>query len=152
MYPLCSEGSVKEKREHIFVYVDGASKGNPGPAGIGVFICDNSNGKSAGAALKRVSKPVGILTNNAAEYLALIYGLQEALMLEAKRITLYSDSELVTKQLNREYKVKDKELKPFYFIAMHLVDNLSGLEIRHIPREENKIADNLADEAVESLF
>lgn len=125
------------------IYVDGASQGNPGEAGIGVVISHGDN------VVKNISQYIGIATNNVAEYVALIYGLQEALMQNIKRLNVNTDSELLYKQLNGEYKVKDTTLKIFNSIAKHLLGGFEKAEITNIPREKNKGADKLATIAIE---
>lgn len=131
------------------IYSDGSSRGNPGPSGIGVIVCDES-----GEAIKNISKFIGDTTNNVAEYNALIYGLQEALILRADEVIINTDSELLAKQLNKEYKIKDAVLRPLYEQARHLLTGFKKYEIKHINRTENKGADKLANKAVsgESLF
>lgn len=125
------------------IYVDGASQGNPGEAGIGVVISHGDN------VIKNVSQYIGIATNNVAEYVALIYGLQEALIQNIKRLNVNTDSELLYKQLNGEYKVKDTTLKIFNNIAKHLLSGFEKIELTNIPREKNKGADKLATIAIE---
>ncbi len=133
----------------LVIYVDGGSRGNPGPSGIGVVICDEK-----AAALKNLSKYIGDTTNNVAEYTALIYGLQEALILRADEVIINTDSELLAKQLSKEYKTKDKGLKPLYEQVLHLLTGFKRYEIKHISRSDNKGADKLVNKAVdqESLF
>lgn len=133
----------------LSVYVDGGSHGNPGPSGIGVIVCNEK-----GDVIKNISKFIGDTTNNVAEYTALIYGLQEALILRADEVIINTDSELLVKQLNKEYKIKDAGLKPLYEQVLHLLTGFKKHQIRHIDRSENKGADRLANKAVgeESLF
>lgn len=133
----------------LVVYVDGGSRGNPGPSGIGVIVRDERGG-----ALKNISKYIGDTTNNVAEYTALIYGLQEALILRADEVIINTDSELLAKQISKEYKTKDRELKPLYEQVRHLLTGFKRYEIKHIGRSENKGADKLVNKAVdqESLF
>jgi ribonuclease HI len=135
--------------KRLVIYIDGGSHGNPGPSGIGVIICDEK-----GDAIKNISKFIGNTTNNIAEYTALIYGLQEALILRADEIIINTDSELLAKQLSKEYKTKDAGLKPLYGQVSHLLTGFKRYEIRRIDRSENKGADRLANKAVreESLF
>lgn len=135
--------------KRLVIYIDGGSHGNPGPSGIGVIVCDEKGG-----AIKNISKFIGNTTNNVAEYTALIYGLQEALILRADEVIINTDSELLAKQLSREYKTKDAGLKPLYGQASHLLTGFKKYEIRRIDRSENKGADKLANMAVkeESLF
>lgn len=135
--------------KRLVIYVDGGSHGNPGPSGIGVIICDEK-----GNVIKNISKFIGDTTNNVAEYTALIYGLQEALILRADEVIINTDSELLAKQLSKEYKTKDAGLKPLYEQVSHLLTGFKKYEIKHIDRSENKGADRLANKAVgeESLF
>ncbi|MDP3786276.1 MAG: ribonuclease HI family protein [Candidatus Omnitrophota bacterium] len=135
--------------KRLVIYVDGGSHGNPGPSGIGVIICDEK-----GNVAKNISKFIGDTTNNVAEYTALIYGLQEALILRADEVIINTDSELLAKQLSKEYKTKDAGLKPLYEQVSHLLTGFKKYEIKHIDRSENKGADRLANKAVgeESLF
>ncbi len=125
------------------VYIDGAAKGNPGKAGIGIIIYDQQ-----GSVIKKVSEYIGIATNNVAEYLALIYGLQEALILKADRVSLYSDSELVLKQMKGIYRVKDNLLSQLFLLARHLKKNFKKIEFLQINHSENKEADRLANAAI----
>jgi len=98
------------------LYIDGASKGNPGPAGVGVIICQG------GEVLKNISAYIGTATNNIAEYNALVYGLQEALMLGAEEIVLNLDSELVVQQIKGEFRVRDPQIKLLFDQAIHLIN------------------------------
>ena len=129
--------------------MDGASRGNPGPAGIGIVIFDKDNNK-----IKDFCKYLGVATNNIAEYQALIYGLQEALMLGAQDVSVSTDSELVEHQLNGEYKVRDPQMKLLFEQAVHLLKGFKSFEIIHIDRSQNKQADKLANKAINlaSLF
>ena len=131
------------KNKRIEIYVDGGSRGNPGPSGVGVVILD-ANGKR----LKEVSKYIGEATNNIAEYNALLYGLEEALMLRIDEIVVNLDSELVVKQLAGDYRVKDPGLKPLFERAMNMLKSFKSFEIRHIDREKNKEADKLVNRAI----
>lgn len=136
-------------RKRLTVFTDGASHGNPGPSGVGAVICDDK-----GATVKNLSEYIGETTNNVAEYMALIYGLQEALILRADEVIINTDSELLAKQLKKEYKIKDADLKILYRQVGHLLRGFDKYEIRHIDRSENKGADKLANKAIgqESLF
>lgn len=127
----------------VSLYVDGGSRGNPGPAGIGVIALD-----SKGKKLKEFNKYIGITTNNIAEYNAVIYGLQEALIEKADEIELNLDSELVAQQLKGEYRVKNPSIKPLFEQALHLLSGFKKFTIKHIPREKNKEADKLVNKAI----
>jgi ribonuclease HI len=142
VFPDSLSGGRHLSYKSLELFIDGASHGNPGEAGVGVIICHK------GEVVKNFSKAIGTATNNVAEYYALIYGLQEALILKASDITVNTDSELLAKQLNRDYKVKNAAIKPLYEQAGHLLEAFSSAEIRHIPREQNRGADKLATQAV----
>lgn len=122
------------------IYCDGASRGNPGDAGIGcVIIFDNKK--------IEISEYIGKTTNNVAEYIALIKGLEEALKQKANEIEIFSDSELLVLQMNGIYMVRNKNLIPLYEKAKELLSNFKKYQIFHICREDNFIADKLAKEA-----
>jgi len=127
----------------LLIYIDGAARGNPGPAGIGVLILDENKKK-----VKEYFKYLGQATNNIAEYSALVYALQEAHMLGAKDVSLHMDSELVAKQIKGEFRVKNKNLKPLFEQALHLINGLDKVEVKHIDRSLNKEADRLANKAI----
>lgn len=129
----------------FFIYIDGAARGNPGEAGIGVVIRDGQ-----GQQIRQLYKYIGQATNNIAEYIALVYALQEALILGLKDVVVRSDSELLVKQLSGEYRVKNTNLKAYYEQFLHLKTGLDKLEIKQINREENKEADKLANRAIDS--
>lgn len=132
------------KKEKTFnIFIDGASKNNPGPAGIGVVILDET-----GKCLKKIYKYIGKASNNAAEYTALLFALEEALILKLKDISIKSDSQLLVRQLNGEYKVKSDNIKPLYLLARHMIAVFDKIEIVYIERQKNKEADRLASLAV----
>ena len=130
--------------QKIIFFVDGASQGNPGHAGIGVVVYDDD-----GRCIKRISKYIGKASNNVAEYSAINLALSEAFILKAAAITIKTDSELVARQLSGQYKVKSDNLKPLYIQARHLIDALDEVKIVHIKRHLNKEADRLATLAVD---
>lgn len=127
---------------HLKIHIDGASKGNPGESGVGVVIYQDQR------IIKKISRYIGIGTNNAAEYTALICALQEAALLKAKSLEVNTDSQLLARQLNGVYKVKHAGIKNFYLKAKELLGGFEKILINHIPREENALADKLATEAV----
>lgn len=131
------------KNKRIEIYVDGGARGNPGPAGVGVLILD-----SAGKKIKDVSKYIGEATNNIAEYSALLYGLEEALILRADEVKVNLDSELVAKQLLGEYRVKDANIRPLFERALNMLKSFKNFQINHIDREKNKEADKLVNKAI----
>lgn len=130
----------------VDIYIDGASKGNPGHAGIGVVILKD------GKVLKTLSNYIGKNTNNFAEYSALIYALEEALIIKAEKLKINSDSQLLCRQLNKEYKVKSENIVSLYNQAVHLLAAFKEVTINHIPREKNVHADKLATQAVKEAI
>ena len=127
------------------VFIDGASRGNPGPSGIGVVFVD-----ARGAAGRQLSRYVGETTNNVAEYLALLYALQQALRDGCTALTVHTDSELLARQLNGQYRVRDPRLRLFHDLALELAKGFARFSIQHIPRGRNAQADRLAGAAVKS--
>lgn len=132
------------KFKKVNIYIDGAARGNPGPAGVGIVIRDE-----AGTVIKNVSKNIGSTTNNVAEYTALIFGMEESRNLGAKGLVINTDSELLAKQLGGEYKVKSPALKGLYAKAMQILKSFDDVAVNQIPREENKDADKLANKALD---
>ncbi|MDD5454503.1 MAG: ribonuclease HI family protein [Candidatus Ratteibacteria bacterium] len=128
----------------LTIYIDGASKGNPGKAAVGVAIYNDE-----GKLIKEISQGIGIATNNIAEYAALIFALQEGLILGCEQLTVYTDSELLFKQVKGEYKIKNDNLRILFYLVKHLIAGYKKLHIEHINRESNKTADKLASKAVE---
>ncbi len=126
------------------IYADGASRGNPGPAAIGVTIKDKR-----GKLITFISQRIGRATNNQAEYRAIIAALEEAIRLGAKQVDIKMDSELVVKQINGEYRVKKATLKPLYQQVKQLQGSLEGFTITHILRQQNIEADKLANKALD---
>jgi ribonuclease HI len=130
----------------IIINVDGASRGNPGPAAIGVTLKDEK-----AQTVASISEAIGQTTNNQAEYRALIAGLKKALSLGAKQVEVRSDSELIVRQMLGIYRVKKEELKPLHEEARKLAGSFTGFRIKSVPREENKEADKLANQALDSI-
>ena len=129
----------------IEIFIDGASRGNPGPSGIGIaFIEDKKK------IVKKIFKFIGNVTNNVAEYTALIYALQEALIDRYEDVRVASDSELLTRQLRGDYRVKNENLKPFYEQFLHLSRGFNRIEVVSIDRKDNSMADKLANKAIDS--
>jgi ribonuclease HI len=133
--------------KRLTIYTDGASLGNPGPAAIGAVIKDGQGG-----VISRISQRIGHATNNQAEYAAIIAALAEAIRLGAEEVVVRSDSELVVKQLNGCYKIKKTTLKPLYQKVVRLAGSLEAFTITHIPREQNREADSLANKALAINF
>ena len=125
------------------IYVDGAARGNPGPAAIAAII-KNKQGKP----ITSISQRIGMTTNNQAEYKAVIAALEKAISLGAKEVEVKSDSELVVKQINGRYRVKKAHLKPLYQQVKQLQNSLESFTITHIPRRQNSEADSLANKTL----
>ena len=124
------------------IYIDGASHGNPGPAGIGMVITDGK------ARPRELAHYIGETTNNVAEYLALVYALQEALQAGYRVVSVKTDSELLARQVSGVYKVRDPRLKLFHDLVHHLRRGFAHCSVEHIPRTKNTAADRLAGRAV----
>ena len=128
------------------IYVDGASRGNPGISGAGAVIKD-LHGKT----IKKLRKRLGIATNNVAEYSAFVMALREAKTMGASSVHVFADSELLVKQIKGVYKVKSDNLKALYFEAIGLIDSFAEFFVSHIDREKNSEADRLANEAIDGV-
>ena len=129
----------------LTIAVDGAARGNPGPAGAGVAITDGK-----GRVVKEIALSLGETTNNVAEYAALLCALQAAAQLGAKEVRVQTDSELLARQLSGEYRVKDPTLRVFHALVEQLRTGFRCCEVRHVPREQNRAADRLANRAVDA--
>lgn len=129
--------------EQITIYTDGGSRGNPGPAAAGFILADGSGRQLQGKALF-----LGQATNNAAEYTAIIKALEAAKQLGAKRLKVFSDSELLVKQINGQYKVKSEQIRPLFKQAVNLIAEFEDCQVRHITRDKNKKADELVNQAL----
>jgi ribonuclease HI len=125
-------------------YCDGGSRGNPGPAGFGVYIQDE-----AGKVLAELSEYLGKRTNNFAEYSGLLAALKYAIAQGRRQLRVVSDSELMVKQMKGQYRVNSPELRPLYEEARRLTVQLDRFEIRHVLREKNRHADRLANLAMD---
>ena len=132
-----------EKKLQLNLYIDGASKGNPGMAGAGVWMTNQEGKKLLG-----MSRYLGHKTNNEAEYWALLIGLREALRWGGRSIHIFTDSELIARQVKGIYRVKGSNLKGLHEEVMANLKAFSSFEIESIPREENGEADRLANEAI----
>jgi len=128
----------------IVAYCDGGSRGNPGPAGFGVYIQD-----SAGRVLAELSEYLGARTNNFAEYSALLAALEFAITNGHRSLRVVSDSELMVKQMKGQYRVNSPELRPLYEEAKRRVPKLEHFQITHVLREKNRHADRLANLAMD---
>jgi ribonuclease HI len=129
----------------ITLYIDGGSRGNPGPAGYGVRVEDDS-----GAVLDRFCRAVGVATNNVAEYKGLLAALEWAASRGHRDVRVRSDSELLVRQMRGEYRVKHPGLQPLHADAQNLVRRIGRVVFEHVRRELNRDADALANEAMDA--
>jgi ribonuclease HI len=123
---------------------DGASRGNPGPAGAGMVLFDPQGQLQA-----RKGRYLGETTNNVAEYQALLLGLEEAQRLGVKKLRVLADSELMVKQLTGRYRVKSPHLIPLWRAALYALKKFEAWAVAHVPREENHLADEAANQAID---
>ena len=136
---------MTKKQNNLVIYTDGGSRGNPGPSAIGVVIGN-----------KQYAEQIGVKTNNEAEYEAVIFALKKAKALLGKKaikeneVELKSDSELLIKQLNGEYKILDEKIQPLFLKVWNLKIDFGKLKFTLIPREKNKEADRLVNQALDS--
>jgi len=132
----------------IIIYTDGGSRGNPGPSAIGVLFCNEK-----GEVIKKYSENLGEATNNEAEYQAVIFALKKFKALFGNKlaknseIEIRSDSELLIKQLNGEYKIVDEKIQPLFLTVWNLKLDFKKVKFKLIPREQNKEADRLVNES-----
>lgn len=136
--------------QKAILYTDGGARGNPGPAAAGVVITDET-----GSVLKEYGEYLGERTNNEAEYQAIIFGLKKLKLLFGKEKTkglavlVRADSELLVKQLNHEYKIKEERIGKLFLEAWNLMIDFKNVEIEHVRREANKEADRLVNEVLD---
>jgi len=128
----------------LTIRTDGGSRGNPGPAAAGIIICD-----AKGKLLYARGFFLGNTTNNVAEYEGIVRGLEEAEKLGGSEIKLFSDSELLVKQINGQYRVKSEQLKPYYQQVMEQIRKFKKVTVRHVRRSENAKADELVNGALD---
>jgi len=128
----------------LTIHVDGASRGNPGPAGIGVVIEDEQ-----GTTRAKISGYIGETTNNQAEYRALIMGLREAAKLKAEHVDIRTDSKLLAEQVQGNYKVRNASLRLLFQQVKQLLADFESFTITFIPRYQNATADALANKALD---
>ena len=128
----------------LIIYIDGACRFNPGPAGIGVWIAD-----SEGTVVKEISEYLGHGTNNVAEWTAYIRALEQSQVLGASELAVFSDSKLLCEQARGRYRVRDARLQKLHGQAKELEKNFKHVALSLIPREQNKNADRLAKQSVE---
>jgi probable phosphoglycerate mutase len=127
------------------LYTDGGARGNPGPAAYGIVLEAED-----GTVLAAEGVPIGVATNNVAEYSGLVAGLRRALELHVTHLELVSDSELMVKQMRGEYRVKNEALRGLFLEATALARQLEGVEYRHVKRAHNELADRLVNEALDA--
>jgi ribonuclease HI len=130
----------------LVIHVDGGSRGNPGPAAIGVVLSAPD-----GTTVDELGERIGVATNNVAEYRALLRGISHAAELGAREIELINDSELVAKQLTGAYKVKHPSMRPLYAAVIEALNQFEDWRIRSVPRAENARADALVNEALDGV-
>lgn len=137
---------VKGGHKVLHLHFDGGSRGNPGPAGIGVTI---TTAPPAAKHVYELGEFLGSHTNNVAEYTALVRGLEAAKVLGAKKLHVKADSELIVRQVNGIYRCKSPDLKPLYEKALTLMRQIGDVEVKHVYREDNSRADALANAAMD---
>ncbi|MCK4635865.1 MAG: ribonuclease HI family protein [Candidatus Moranbacteria bacterium] len=132
--------------QEINIYTDGGSRGNPGPAAIGIWV-ESLN--------KKYSQTIGVATNNDAEYQALIFALKKVKLLVGKqkakstKLNCFLDSELIVKQLNHEYKINAENTQRYFIEVWNLILDFGDITFTHIRREKNKVADSLVNKALD---
>lgn len=131
----------REASSRFKAYVDGASRGNPGKAGAGVWI--------EGDPPNELTCYLGEATNNEAEYQALLVALKEAHRRGVAGVQIYSDSELLVRQVQGGYQIRSEKLRPLYEQVKDLIERFAEFEIQHVPREKNREADRLANKAID---
>lgn len=130
--------------EPLTIYIDGASRGNPGPASYAVIV------KSAdGKHLASLAKPLGNTTNNFAEYQALLAALDYAIRRRSSKVSIISDSELLVRQIQGRYRVRSEDLKPLHARATSLIQSIEAFSIKHVLRSNNREADRLANQVLD---
>ena len=127
----------------VTVCFDGASRGNPGRAAIGVVVLKD------GAPVREIAETIGRTTNNVAEYRALLRGLEEAAAIGARTVRLCSDSQLVVRQLSGRYQVRSQDLAPLHRQALSRMRQFDSVSVVYVPREQNRGADALANRALD---
>jgi ribonuclease HI len=126
------------------LFADGGSRGNPGPAASGAVLLDSS-----GELIEEACAYLGVATNNVAEWTALLLGLEAAAKRGIRRLAIRLDSELVVKQLRGEYRVKHADLQPLHRRSMTLLRRFEQVDLRHVPRKQNVLADRLVNRVLD---
>ena len=140
-------GREPDGPDEVAIYFDGGSRGNPGPAAIGAVVFDVTG--EPPAVLASVSEAIGVTTNNVAEYRALVAALEAAREFPARRVRVRADSQLIVRQLEGRYRVKQAHLRPYYERARELLSEYEDVELTHVPREQNTEADALVNAALD---
>lgn len=130
--------------ERLRAHIDGGSRGNPGPAGIGVLLLAPD-----GTVVERIHRFIGRATNNAAEYQALLAALHRAQELGCRELDVLSDSELLVRQLRGQYQVRHPDMRRYFALAQEQIGKLRRFAVRHVPRAMNAEADALANRAMD---
>ena len=130
----------------VKVFIDGASRGNPGPSGIGVLVLDEDDKE-----IKKISEKISDTTNNVAEYRALLKAIIECSNLGFSSVRFFTDSQLLARQVNGIYKIKDEKLKSLYVKVRGKLLGFKSWEVIHIPREKNRVADKLANDSFKEI-
>jgi ribonuclease HI/probable phosphoglycerate mutase len=133
--------------KRLSLFTDGACRGNPGNGGAGAVLVGEN-----GEVVSTAKRFLGHCTNNIAEYQALILGLEEALRRGSTAISIYLDSELIVRQIQGVYRVKNPTLKPLMADVRALLDRFDTWQVAHVPRSENAVADKLANEAIDEAL
>jgi ribonuclease HI len=136
-------------RPELLIYADGGARGNPGPAAIGAVVLDPSTDPPT--RLATVSESIGVTTNNVAEYSALIAALEAAREFPARRARVRLDSQLLVRQLEGRYRVKQPHLRPYFERARDLLAEYESVDVAHVRREENTEADALVNAALDAV-
>jgi ribonuclease HI len=142
---VANPGAAASRAERVIVHVDGGARGNPGPAGIGVVVTDENRME-----LDRANAYIGETTNNVAEYRAVLLGLERASALGARAVRIVNDSQLVARQLQGRYKVKNEMLRMLHAQARQALGEFERWSVESVPRERNEGADALVNEAIDA--
>ena len=139
--------SARETANSVSIYVDGASRGNPGPAGVGYYVIGVD-----GKVIERGGKFIGFATSRVAEYYAMKNGVELAVQMGLRSVHFFSDSLMVVNQLNGIFSIKNPDIIPIYTAILKLLDSFDSVSFTHIPRIENLVADSEANQAINSIL
>ncbi|MGH9025319.1 MAG: ribonuclease HI family protein [Acidimicrobiia bacterium] len=135
-------------RDRLVVYADGGARGNPGPAAVGAVVLDPA--ADPPERLATISERIGVATNNVAEWKAIIAALEVARAFGARAVEIRADSQLVVRQLEGRYRVKQAHLKPLFERARELLADYEDVSLVHVPRDDNIVADALVNAALDA--